>query len=87
MIKGFGLFYMYMHIRLYFFPFSFGHCIVYPSIYGFLLSLWLLQTFLTHLVDKVTRRNGDLAQVQLGGLELEDPETFRLKILVAICVV
>ena len=25
-------------------PFSFGHCIVYPSIYGFWLPLWYLQT-------------------------------------------
>jgi hypothetical protein len=28
----------------------------------------------------VTKRNGELAQVQSGGLDLEDPETLRLKI-------
>ena len=27
-------------------PFSFGHCIVCPSIYGFWLPLWYLQTIL-----------------------------------------
>jgi len=27
-------------------PFSFGHCIVCPSIYGFWLPLWYLQSFL-----------------------------------------
>jgi hypothetical protein len=27
-------------------PFSFGHCVVCPSIYGFGLSLWYLQTLL-----------------------------------------
>jgi len=26
--------------------FSFGHCVVCPSVYGFWLSLWYLQTFL-----------------------------------------
>jgi hypothetical protein len=26
---------------------SFGHCLVYPSIYGFWLPLWYLQTFLS----------------------------------------
>jgi hypothetical protein len=28
-------------------PFSFGHCVVSPSIYSFLLSFWYLQTFLS----------------------------------------
>jgi hypothetical protein len=28
-------------------PFSFGHCVVCPSIYGFWLHLWYLQTLLT----------------------------------------
>jgi len=27
-------------------PFSFGHCIVFPTIYGFWLPLWYLQTLL-----------------------------------------
>ena len=29
-------------------PFSFGHCVVCPSIYGFWLPLWYLQTLLTY---------------------------------------
>jgi len=58
MIESVAVLYMYMHISLYFCPFSFGHCIVCPSsIYGFLLSLWSLQTFLTHLVDKYLTLN------------------------------
>jgi hypothetical protein len=28
------------------YPFSFGLCVVYPSIYGFWLPLWYLQTLL-----------------------------------------
>jgi hypothetical protein len=34
-------------------PFSFGHCVVCPSIYGFWLPLWILQTLLIeNLINK-----------------------------------
>ena len=41
--------------RLLFCLFSYGHCIVCPSIYSFwLISLWYLQTFLTNIETHVT---------------------------------
>ena len=34
-----------------FYPFSFDHCVVCPSIYGFLLTLWYLQILLLILCE------------------------------------
>jgi hypothetical protein len=36
----------------------FGHCIVYPSIYGFLLQLWYLQTFLSNFNPEPWNKQG-----------------------------
>jgi hypothetical protein len=35
---------------LFFCPFSFGHCVVCPSIYGFWLQLWYLQTLIMIII-------------------------------------
>lgn len=37
------------------FPFSFGHCIVCPSMYGFGPPLWYIQTFIVRLLEKPER--------------------------------
>jgi len=34
-------------------PLSFGHCVVWPSIYGFWLPLWCLQTFLKQKISSL----------------------------------
>jgi len=64
---------------------SFGLCKVFDYKYSTTGHNFTEHYYVLHI--KVTRCNGDLAQVQSGGLDLEDPETFRLKILVALCVV
>ena len=48
-----GLYVCFVDRCLSFCPFSFGHCVVCPSIYGFWLPLWYLQT-LQYLTRKVS---------------------------------
>jgi hypothetical protein len=44
---------LFVDCCLFFYLFSFGHCVVCPSIYGFWLPLWYLQTLLTVTSDNL----------------------------------
>ena len=58
---------------LFFCPFSFGHCVVCPSIYGFWLPLWYLQIILKverySLIMECKRRTIDLKHYSMNTSE------------------
>jgi hypothetical protein len=60
---------MFVNRCLSFCPFSFGHCFVCPSIYGFWLPIWYLQTlflyFGTNKKKKITSQHNILIELIL----------------------
>jgi hypothetical protein len=51
--RSLALYVCFVDRCLSFCTFSFGHCVVCSSIYGFWLPLWYLQTLLTHKKKKI----------------------------------